>query len=107
MLTPKFWLSTPNSPFAYTLAGSPSGHSPVLNLSKSGGLDQGSTGDQSERSEGGQSPAPSLIRDEEEHDLSDDNVSEVDDREEKDEGTCVRTGHDVLMNIDGGIGAQT
>lgn len=67
-------------------AGSPNGHSPVLNLSKSGGLDQGSTGDQSDRSDGGHSPAPSLIRDEEEHDLSDDNVSEVDEREEKDEG---------------------
>lgn len=66
--------------------GSPNGHSPVLNLSKSGGLDQGSTGDQSDRSDGGHSPAPSLIRDEEEHDLSDDNVSEVDEREEKDEG---------------------
>lgn len=68
--------------------GSPNGHSPVLNLSKSGGLDQGSTGDQSDRSDGGHSPAPSLIRDEEEHDLSDDNVSEVDEREEKDDGMC-------------------
>lgn len=67
-------------------AGSPNGHSPVLNLSKSGGLDQGSTGDQSDHSDGGHSPAPSLIRDEEEHDLSDDNVSEVDEREMKDEG---------------------
>lgn len=42
-------------------------------------------GDQSDRSDA-QSPAPSAIRDEEEHDLSDENVSEVDDREYKDEG---------------------
>lgn len=68
--------------------GSPIGNgSPVLNLSKSGGLDQGSTGDQSDRSDGGQSPTPSLLRnDDEEHDLSDADVSEVDEREEKDEG---------------------
>lgn len=57
--------------------------SPVLNLSKSCGLDQGSTGDQSDRSEG-HSPPPS-IRDEEEN-ISDDNVSDVDEREEKEEG---------------------
>lgn len=63
--------------------GSSNGHSPVLNLSKSGGLDQGSTGDQSDRSEG-HSPPPS-IRDEEEN-ISDDNVSDVDEREEKEEG---------------------
>ncbi|XP_037042870.1 dachshund homolog 2 isoform X2 [Bradysia coprophila] len=62
--------------------GSSNGHSPVLNLSKSGGLDQGSTGDQSDRSEG-HSPPPS-IRDEEEN-ISDDNVSDVDEREEKEE----------------------
>lgn len=68
------------------MPGSPNGHSPVLNLSKSGGLDQGSTGDQSDRSEG-HSPAPS-IRDEEEN-ISDDNVSDVDEREEKDEGKFV------------------
>lgn len=55
----------------------------MLNLSKSGGLDQGSTGDQSDRSEG-HSPPPS-IRDEEEN-ISDDNVSDVDEREEKEEG---------------------
>lgn len=42
-------------------------------------------GDQSDRSDV-QSPAPSAIRDEEEHDISDDNVSEVDEREYKDEG---------------------
>lgn len=42
-------------------------------------------GDRSDRSEA-QSPAPSVIRDEEEHDLSDENVSEVDEREYKDEG---------------------
>lgn len=65
--------------------GSPNGHSPILNLSKSGGLDQESMGDQSDRSDV-QSPAPSAIRDEEEHDISDDNVSEVDEREYKDEG---------------------
>lgn len=55
----------------------------MLNLSKSGGLDQGSTGDQSDRSEN-QSPAPS-IRDEDEN-LSEDNISDVDEREAKDEG---------------------
>lgn len=67
-------------------SGSSNGHSPVLNLSKSGGLDQGSTGDQSDRSEG-HSPPPS-IRDEEEN-ISDDNVSDVDEREEKEEGMCI------------------
>lgn len=55
----------------------------MLNLSKSGGLDQGSTGDQSDRSEN-QSPAPS-IRDDDEN-LSEDNISDVDEREAKDEG---------------------
>lgn len=54
-----------------------------MNLSKSGGLDQGSTGDQSDRSEN-QSPAQS-IRDEDEN-LSEDNISDVDEREAKDEG---------------------
>lgn len=63
--------------------GSSNGHSPVLNLSKSGGLDQGSTGDQSDRSEN-QSPAQS-IRDEDEN-LSEDNISDVDEREAKDDG---------------------
>lgn len=64
--------------------GSSNGHSPVLNLSKSGGGgDQGSTGDQSDRSEA-HSPAQS-IRDDDEN-LSDDNISDVDEREEKDEG---------------------
>lgn len=63
--------------------GSSNGHSPVLNLSKSGGVDHGSTGDQSDRSEG-HSPHPS-IRDDEEN-LSEDNISDVDEREEKDEG---------------------
>lgn len=48
-------------------------------------MDQDSIGDQSDRSDV-HSPAPSMIRDEEEHDLSDDNVSEVDEREDKDEG---------------------
>lgn len=64
-------------------AGSSNGHSPVLNLSKSGGLDQGSTGEQSDRSEG-HSPQPSM-RDDEDN-LSDDNVSDADEREDKDEG---------------------
>lgn len=64
-------------------AGSSNGHSPVLNLSKSGGLDQGSTGDQSDHSEA-HSPPPS-IHDEEDN-LSDDNVSDVDEREEKEDG---------------------
>lgn len=64
--------------------GSSNGHSPVLNLSKSGGGgDQGSTGDQSDRSQA-HSPAQS-IRDDDEN-LSDDNISDVDEREEKDEG---------------------
>lgn len=63
--------------------GSSNGHSPVLNLSKSGGLDQGSTGDQSDHSEV-HSPPPS-IHDEEDN-LSDDNVSDVDEREEKEDG---------------------
>lgn len=62
------------------LLGSSNGHSPVLNLSKSG-LDQGSTGDQSDRSEN-PSPAPSIHDDE---NLSD-NISDVDDREDKGEG---------------------
>lgn len=55
-------------------------------MSKSGGGvggDQGSTGDQSDRSEA-HSPAQS-IRDDDEN-LSDDNISDVDEREEKDEG---------------------
>ena len=57
-----------------------------MNLSKSGGLDQGSTGDQSDHSEV-HSPPPS-IHDEDEN-ISDDNVSDVDERdEEKDEGMC-------------------
>lgn len=63
--------------------GSSNGHSPVLNLSKSGGLDQGSTGDQSDHSVA-HSPPPS-IHDEEDN-LSDDNVSDVDEREEKEDG---------------------
>lgn len=55
----------------------------MLNLSKSGGLDQGSTGDQSDRSE---NPSPSQsIRDEDDN-LSEDNISDVDEREAKDEG---------------------
>lgn len=55
-----------------------------MNLSKSGGGgDQGSTGDQSDRSEV-HSPVQS-IRDDDEN-LSDDNISDVDEREEKDEG---------------------
>lgn len=66
--------------------GSSNGHSPVLNLSKSGALDQGSTGDQSDRSEN-PSPAPS-IRDEDEN-LSEDNLSDVDDRGAKDDGKFV------------------
>lgn len=63
--------------------GSSNGHSPVLNLSKSGGIDQGSTGDQSDRSENA-SPAPSM-RDEDEN-MSEDNLSEVDERGAKDDG---------------------
>lgn len=70
--------------FLYSnLQGSSNGHSPVLNLSKSGGLDQGSTGDQSDHS-AAHSPAPS-IHDEEDN-LSDDNVSDVDERDEKEDG---------------------
>lgn len=56
----------------------------MLNLSKSGGLDQGSTGDQSDRSEG-PSPAPS-IRDDDEN-LSEDNISDAE--REKDEGNSI------------------
>lgn len=68
----------------FVSVGSSNGHSPVLNLSKSGGLDQGSTGDQSDRSEG-HSPPPS-IHDEDEN-ISDDNVSEdINERDEKEEG---------------------
>lgn len=55
----------------------------MLNLSKSGGIDQGSTGDQSDRSEN-PSPAPSM-HDEDEN-LSEDNMSEVDERGDKDDG---------------------
>lgn len=84
----KLWLDKINNktiPFFWNAPkiGSSNGHSPVLNLSKSGGLDQGSTGDQSDRSEN-QSPAQS-IRDEDEN-LSEDNISDVDEREAKDEG---------------------
>nr|QMU24248.1 dachshund protein [Panorpa liui] len=61
--------------------GSSNGHSPVLNLSKSG-MGPGSAGDHSDRSEG-HSPVPSP-RDEEDN-LSDDNISDVDDHEDKDE----------------------
>lgn len=67
--------------------GSSNGHSPVLNLSKSGGLDQGSTGgDHSDHSEIHSLPPPTpSIRDEDEN-ISDDNVSDVDEHEVKDEG---------------------
>ncbi|GAB0100132.1 dachshund homolog 1 [Sergentomyia squamirostris] len=61
--------------------GSSNGHSPVLNLSKSN-IDHNSADDRSDRSEG-HSPVPS-VRDEEEN-LSEENVSEIDDREEKEE----------------------
>ncbi|XP_059609485.1 dachshund homolog 2 [Phlebotomus argentipes] len=61
--------------------GSSNGHSPVLNLSKSN-IDHNSADDRSDRSEI-HSPVPS-IRDEDEN-LSEENVSEIDDREEKDE----------------------
>lgn len=67
----------------FNIIGSSNGHSPVLNLSKSGGLDQGSTGDQSDHS-AAHSPAPSIHDDED--NLSDDNVSDVDERDEKDDG---------------------
>lgn len=59
--------------------GSPNGHSPVLNLSKSG-QDHGSVGEPSERSD--HSPDPS-IRDDDDN-LS--NASDVDDHHDKDEG---------------------
>lgn len=74
----------------FKILGSSNGHSPVLNLSKSGGADQGSTGDQSDRSEA-HSPVQS-IRDDEEN-MSDDNISDVDEREEKDDGICLLFSH--------------
>jgi hypothetical protein len=61
---------------------SPSGHSPVLNLSKSGN-EQASNGEPSERSEL-HSPNPS-IRDDDDDNLSDGNVSEVDETNDKDD----------------------
>lgn len=63
--------------------GSSNGHSPVLNLSKSGGMDQNSAGDHSDRSDDHSSP-PS-VRDDDGN-ISDDNVSEVDERDDKDDG---------------------
>lgn len=83
--------------FSFCL-GSSNGHSPVLNLSKSGGADQGSTGDQSDRSEA-HSPAHS-IRDEDEN-ISDDNISDVDERDDnKDEGElCVTTVKQLFFSI--------
>ena len=62
--------------------GSSNGHSPVLNLSKSGG-DHGSAGEPDDRSDV-HSQEPS-IRDEDEN-LSDANISDVEDNNEKDEG---------------------
>lgn len=62
--------------------GSPNGHSPVLNLSKSGN-DHNSAGEPSERSEL-HSPDPSIHEDED--NLSDGNMSEAEDRNDKDEG---------------------
>lgn len=75
--------------------GSSNGHSPVLNLSKSGGLDQGSTGDHSDRSEA-HSP-PQSMRDDEDN-LSDDNVSDVDEREDKDEGKFILNSFFFILN---------
>jgi len=59
------------------LAGSPTGHSPVLNLSKSGG-GGGSAGEQS-GSEAGGHTGP-------EDDDDDDNVSDVDEEDDKEHG---------------------
>lgn len=61
---------------------SPNGHSPILNLSKSGN-EQNSVGAASERSEL-HSPNPS-IREDEEDNLSEGNVSEVDEQNDKDD----------------------
>lgn len=60
------------------LAGSPTGHSPVLNLSKSGGGGGGSAGEQS-GSEAGGHTGP-------EDDDDDDNVSDVDEEDDKEHG---------------------
>lgn len=60
---------------------SPNGHSPVLNLSKSGN-EQNSAGAPSERSEL-HSPNPSIREDDD--NISDGNVSEVDEANDKDD----------------------
>lgn len=62
---------------------SPNGHSPVLNLSKSNNEHNNSAGAPSDRSEL-HSPNPS-IREDEEDNLSEGNVSEVDETNDKDD----------------------
>lgn len=69
----------------YPIPGSSNGHSPVLNLSKSG--INHSTSEPSEHSEDPHSPTPSVVDEEEEN--FDTNVSEVDEREEKEEGGLI------------------
>lgn len=64
--------------------GSSNGHSPVLNLSKSN-ADHGSIAEHSDRSEP-HSPALSGREEREEENLSDTNATDIDERNEKDEG---------------------
>lgn len=62
-------------------ASSPNGHSPILNLSKSGN-EHGSVGAPSERSEA-HSPNPSIREDDD--NISDGNLSETDERNDKED----------------------
>lgn len=71
-------------------SGSPTDHSPVLNLSKSGGGSAGSLGDNDHSGSEADGPdvppsprSPRSAVEEEE----DDNISEPDDEEDKDQGT--------------------
>lgn len=64
--------------------GSSNGHSPVLNLSKSN-AEHGSIAEQSDHSEP-HSPAISTRDDRDEENLSDTNATDIDERNEKDEG---------------------
>lgn len=64
--------------------GSSNGHSPVLNLSKSN-ADHGSAAEQSDHSEP-HSPALSGREDRDDENLSDTNATDIDERNDKDDG---------------------
>lgn len=63
--------------------GSSHGHSPILNLSKSG-IDH-SLGEQSEHSEERSSPAPSPLPDDDDDNISERNETDIDERDDKDD----------------------